>query len=56
MFRHTCVDLVLDGRQLSADGTNQVIAQLARKEVHAHVLEVSISRVCLEELQLLVAC
>ena len=55
LFLHTCVDLVLNGRQLPADGTDQVTAQLASKEVHAHVFEVSVSRVCLEELQLLVA-
>ena len=50
----TCVDLVLDGRQLFADGSYQVVTQLARQEGHAHILEVSVTRVGLEELELLV--
>lgn len=52
----TGVDLVLDSRQLSANSANQVVAQLAGQEVHAHILEVCISGVSLEELQLLAAC
>ena len=55
-FALTSVDLVLDGRQLPTDGANQVIAELARQEVHSNILEVCISRVSLEELQFLGAC
>ena len=51
----TGVDLVLNSRQLPPNGANQVVAQLAGQEVHAHILEVCISGVGLEELQLLAA-